>query len=156
MASDVDASIVISRPVADVFAYVADFEHHPQWEKNFLRVRRLSGADGGVGTTYECVLKFPGQQVTSTLEITGYEPGRRIGFRADKPAMAKPVGEILFAPEGSGTRVTLRPRPELSGPMRLMAPLMGGYIRRSNVRHLQLLKEQVEQQADGAAPSAGA
>jgi hypothetical protein len=69
--------------------------------------------------------------------------------------MAKPVGEILFAPEGAGTRVTLRPRPEVGGPMRLMVPLMAGYIRRSNVSHLQLLKEKLEQQADTTAPSAG-
>jgi uncharacterized protein YndB with AHSA1/START domain len=147
MTSDVDASIVISRPIADVFAYVANFENHPQWEKNFRQVRRLSAGDDGVGTKYECVFKVPGQQVTATLEITGYEPERRIGFRADKPAMAKPVGEILFAPEGAGTRVTLRPRPEIGGPMRLIAPLMAGYIRRNNLSHLRLLKERLEQPA---------
>jgi uncharacterized protein YndB with AHSA1/START domain len=147
VASDVETSIVINRPVADVFAYVADFENHPQWEKNFQQVRRLSGFDEGVGTTYECVFKVPGQRVTATLEITGYEPGRRIAFRADKPAMAKPVGEILLAAEGAGTRVTLRPRPEITGPMKLMVPLMAGYVRRSNLRHLRLLKEKLEQPA---------
>ncbi len=144
MAVDIEASTVINRAVGDVFRYVSNFENHPTWEKNFQQVRRLSATDSGVGTTYECVFKVPGQRVKATLEITGYEPDRRIAFRADKPAMAKPVGEILFAPEGDSTRVTLRPRPELAGPMKLMAPLMAGYVRRQNAHHLRLLKDQLE------------
>ena len=65
MASDTDASIVINRPVADVFAYVADFENHPQWEnlpmrgpagrrrrnlsasRRHRRPGRVAGRDGG-------------------------------------------------------------------------------------------------------------
>src|SRR5439155_26309555 len=144
MAIAVEASTVINRPLAEVFAFVSDFENHPKWEKNFLEVERLSGGPDTTGTTYRCVFRFPGQKVTSTLEITEFVPGRRVAFRADKPAMARPVGAILFAPDGDGTRVTLRPRPELRGPMRLMAPLMAGYIRRNNAEHLQNLKDLLE------------
>jgi uncharacterized membrane protein len=144
MAIAVEASTVINRPLAEVFAFVSDFENHPKWEKNFLEVERLSAGAEGVGTTYRCVFKFPGQKVTSTLEITEHVPGRRIAFRADKPAMARPVGAILFAADGDGTRVTMQPRPEMRGPMRIMAPLMSGYVRRNTADHLKNLKALLE------------
>ena len=68
-ALDLESSITINRPVADVFAYVANFENHPRWERNFQQVRRLFMTDDGIGTTYECVFKFPGQRVTATPQI---------------------------------------------------------------------------------------
>src|SRR6266568_7699086 len=69
VAMNVEASTVIDRPLTEVFGYVSDFENHPKWERNFQAVRLLSAGDG-VGTTYECVFKLPGQRVTATLEIT--------------------------------------------------------------------------------------
>jgi uncharacterized protein YndB with AHSA1/START domain len=144
MASDVDVSTVINRPVAEVFAYVSDFEHHPDWERNFKQVRRVSTSADGTGTTYECVFQVPGQRVTATLEITEWQPNQRVAFRADKPAMARPAGAIVFEPAGEGTRVTLLPRPQMGGAMRLLAPLMAGYIRKSNIKHLALLKARLE------------
>jgi uncharacterized protein YndB with AHSA1/START domain len=142
--TQVEASTVIDRPVEAVFAFVADLENNPRWESNFLEVRRLSGEPSGVGAAYECVLRLPGQRVTSRIEVTELVPNRRISFRGDRPASARPVGSITFEPAGAGTRVTTLPRPQFRGPLRLLAPLMAGSIRRSNERHLANLKALLE------------
>ena len=141
---DVEASTVINRPVEAVFAFVADLENNPKWETNFVEVKRISPEPLGVGTVYQCVLRVPGQRVTSRIEITEFTPNQRISFRGDKPASAKPVGSITFEPLGSGTKVTTLPRPEMRGVFKLLEPMMTGYIKRSNAKHLHNLKTLLE------------
>lgn len=141
---NIEASTIINRPVADVFAFMSNFENNPKWEKNFVEARRLSADPIGVGTAFQCVLQVPGQRSESRFEITAYEPNRKIGFRADRPAQAKPAGSILFESVGDGTKVTVLPRPEMSGFFRLMEPLMAGYIKKQNETHLNNLKQLLE------------
>jgi uncharacterized membrane protein len=141
---NVEASTLIDRPVETVFAFVADLENNPKWESNFVEVERVSPEPLGVGTVYQCVLRLPGQRVSSRIEITEFLPNQRIAFRGDRPASAKPVGSITFEPASGGTRVTTRPRPEMRGVFRLLEPMMAGYIKRSNAKHLHNLKMLLE------------
>jgi uncharacterized protein YndB with AHSA1/START domain len=141
---NVEASTLINRPVADVFAFVANFENHPKWESNFVQVKRLSSGAIGVGTTYLCVLQVPGQKTESNFEITEYVPNQKISFRGDRPAQAKPVGSMTFESVGNQTKVTAYPRPEMGGIFKLLEPLMAGFIKKQNETHLKNLKELLE------------
>ena len=141
---NVEASTVINRPIEAVFAFVADLENNPKWETNFVEARRVSPEPLGVGTVYQCRLRLPGQRVTSRIEITEFTPNRRISFRGDRPASAKRVGSITFEPAGNGTKVTTLPRPELRGVFKLLEPVMAGYVKRSNAKHLDNLKTLLE------------
>ena len=141
---NVEASTVINRPVEAVFAFVADLENNPKWESNFIQVKRISPEPLGVGTVYQCVLRVPGQRVTSRVEITEFIPNQRISFRGDRPASAKPVGSITFEPYGNSTRVTALPRPVMRGVFKLLEPMMAGYVKRSNAKHLHNLKTLLE------------
>jgi uncharacterized membrane protein len=142
---NVEISTVVERPVAEVFAFVADFENLPKWETDFQEVRLLSAAPGGVGTTYQCVLKMPGQGgVPSKFVITAYEAGKRIAFEGEPSGPAKPVGSFVFAPVASGTQITSLPRPQFSGIFKLLEPLMAGYIKKNNTAHLSHLKQLLE------------
>ena len=147
---DVEASVVVDRPLDEVFAYVADLTNNPAWEGNFVAVEQATPGPVGVGTVFNCQLKVPGQRVTSRIELTAFEPGRRIAFRGDQPASAKPVGSITFEAVPGGTKVTTLPRPEMGGLLKLLEPLMAGYVRRSNAKHLAALKALLE--ARPAAP----
>jgi uncharacterized membrane protein len=141
---NVEVSTVINRPVGDVFTYVANFENHPKWETDFQEVRLLTSTPGGVGTTYQCLLKFPGQTVPSKFEITEYEVNQKIGYVGEPAGPAIPKGSFLFESVGSGTKITSLPRPEFQGLFGLLAPLMTGYIRKNNVAHLSTLKQLLE------------
>jgi uncharacterized membrane protein len=140
----VEASTVINRPVSDVFAFVANFENHPRWEMNFQKVKLLTSTPNGVGTTYQCELKLPGQSATSKFEITEYEVDKKIAFEGEAAGPATPKGSFLFEPVPGGTRLTLRPRPEFRGLFRLLEPMMAGYVRKQNEEHLSNLKRLLE------------
>ena len=142
--ANVSVSTVINRPVEDVFAYVANFENHPKWETDFQEVKLLTSTAGGVGTTYQCLLKFPGQTVPSKFEITEYQLNRKIAFVGEPAGPATPKGSFLFEPVEGGTKITSLPRPEFRGLFGLLAPLMAGYIRKNNVAHLSNLKQLLE------------
>jgi uncharacterized membrane protein len=140
----VEASTVINRPVQDVFAFVANFENHPKWETNFQEVKLLTSTPSGVGTTYQCKLKLPGQSATSRFEITEYDLNKKIAFEGEPAGPATPKGSFLFEPVAGGTRLTLLPRPEFRGFFRLLEPMMAGYVRKQNAEHLGNLKRLIE------------
>jgi uncharacterized protein YndB with AHSA1/START domain len=52
-------TVTIRRPVEDVFAFLADFENVPRWNKAILRTRKTSPGPVGVGTTYRQVRTVP-------------------------------------------------------------------------------------------------
>jgi uncharacterized membrane protein len=143
---NVEESIVINRPIAEVFAFVANFENHPKWETNFQKVKLLTSTPTGEGTTYQCDLKLPGQTATSKFEITEYEVNKKIAFEAEAAGPAKPNGSFRFESVAGGTKITLLPRPEFRGFFRLLEPLMAGYIRKQNQDHLSKLKSILETQ----------
>ena len=79
--SSASHSVTINRPVADVFAYVADGEKCPQWRSGVLDIRRLNG-DGSVGTTYQQGVKGPmGRRIAADYMVTTYEPNHRLEFQ---------------------------------------------------------------------------
>jgi uncharacterized membrane protein len=141
---NVEVSTIINRPVADVFAYVANFENHPKWETDFQEVKLLKSMPGGVGTTYQCVLKFPGQTATSTFEITEYAANQKIAYVGLPAGPAIPKGSFLFEAAGNGTKITSLPRPEFRGFFKFLEPMMAGYIRKHNETHLSNLKRALE------------
>ena len=95
---NVESSIVINRPIAEVFAFVADFENHPKWEMNFQKVKRLTSTPTGVGTTYQCELKLPGQSATSKFEITEYETNKKIAFEEKRQGQQNPKEVSFLSP----------------------------------------------------------
>ena len=140
----VEESIVINRPISDVFPFVSNFENLPQWESNFQKVKLLTATPTGVGTTYQCELKLPGQTATSKFEITEFEVNKKIAFEAEPAGPAKPNGSFRFETVPGGTKVTLLPRPEFRGFFKLLEPMMAGYVRKQNQAHLSTLKRILE------------
>ena len=141
---NVEVSAVIHRPIEDVFAFVGNFENHPKWEMNFQKVKLLTATPTGVGTTYQCELKLPGQSASSKFEITEYEINRKIAFVGEAAGPAKPKGSFLFESVAGGTKLTLVPRPGFQGFFKLLEPMMAGYIRKQNQEHLSNLKRLLE------------
>jgi len=141
---NVEESIVINRPIEEVFGFVANFENHPKWESNFQKVKLLTSTPTGVGTIYQCELKLPGQTATLKFEITEYEVNKKIAFEAEAAGPAKPNGSFLFEPAAGGTKITLVPRPEFRGLFKLLEPMMAGYVRKQNQEHLIKLKQILE------------
>ena len=135
-------SVTIARPIADVFAYVADGERCPEWRPSVIDIRRVSGE--GLGARYEQGVRGPmGRRIAADYEITAYEPNRRIEFQT-VAGPARPHGVYEFAEADGGTRLTFSLDAKLSG---LRGLFMGSAVQRtmdSEVRTLDALKNVLE------------
>ena len=123
-------SVTIDRPVADVFAYIADGEKCKEWRPGVLDISRAGGSTtGGVGTRYLQGVKGPmGRRISADYEITVFEPNERLEFQT-VTGPARPHGRYDFAStDGGGTRLTFALDAELSG---IRGLFMGGQVQKT-------------------------
>jgi uncharacterized protein YndB with AHSA1/START domain len=112
--------VVVGRPAAEVFAFLADPENDPRWRPGVLDIARVDGD----GARYRQGVRGPGgRRVDADIEVTAREPERLIAFRTiARPA--RPEGRYELRPAGAGTRVRFALEAELRGVKRLMAPMV--------------------------------
>ncbi|QGF24040.1 SRPBCC family protein [Raineyella fluvialis] len=137
------ASVLIDRPVDDVFAFFADAENSPRWRSGVISIRRV-GEDLGVGTVYEQSVAGPGgRPIRADIRLTAYEAGRRVAFETIAGPV-RPRGEYLFEPVEGGTRVVFDLAADLDG---VKALLMAGPVQKTmdaEVAALAKAKDQLE------------
>ena len=138
-----DYSVVIDRPVSEVYRYVADGTTAPTWRTSCVDIKLVSGAPGQVGARYELGLKGPGGRIPGDYEITEAVPDRVLAFQVIA-GPAHPRGRYEFAPSGGGTRVTFALDWEPKGiKEKLMSPMVARTMP-GEVRALDELKKVLE------------
>jgi len=117
----------IERPVEQVFDYVADLDHEPEWNADASNVVRVTPGEVGLGTVWEEDFRRVGHYVTT---IDAYERPRAVSFDARNPRTDARV-RFQFAPDGSeATTVSCTVELTMKGAMRLLEPLLSGSIRK--------------------------
>ena len=117
-------SVVIDRPVHEVFVYVADGTTSPAWRASVKDIKLVAGTPGTVGAKYEQGMKGPGGRIAADYEIVEAVPDRLLAFQVIA-GPARPRGRYQFEPVGEGTRVTFELDWEPKGiKEKLMAPMV--------------------------------
>ena len=70
-------SVVIERPIEEVFAFVTDPNNDSLWQSRTLETEQTSEGEVDVGTTWRNISKFLGRRIDTTMEVTENEPPRR-------------------------------------------------------------------------------
>ena len=111
-------TVVIGRPVEEVFAFFADPAKDQRWRP---QVKEISASGPmAVGATIHQVVAGPGGRgIPADIEVTAYEPPTRYAFRVTAGPV-RPAGEYRFAPAAGGTEVTFTLSAELSGVKRFV------------------------------------
>lgn len=122
MARYVDA-IDLPIPVAEAFAYLADFSHTAEWDPGVVSAERLTRGALGSGSRFRVVVSFLGREVPFEYEITDYEEPSRLVVAGRGDGILS-IDEITFVAREAGTRVTYEARVELQGLRRLADPLL--------------------------------
>src|SRR5688500_11979269 len=141
---DVETSIVINRPLADVAAFAGNPENAPEWYVNIKSVEWKTPPPVAVGSRMAFVAQFLGRRLAYTYEVTALEPGRRLVMRtAEGPFPMETTYNWGDAGDGR-TRMTLRNRGEPAGFGKLAAPLMAAAMRRATRKDLARIKAILE------------
>lgn len=128
MAFEFDETVVVDKPIGEVFAFLDDdVDNFAEWRRPpWMRLERLTEPPIGVGTRYETAVSILGiQQGPITTEVTVYEPPERLVWTAlnSTTLLAEAGGEYLLAEEAAGTKVTISGRVRFPWWLRPFEPL---------------------------------
>jgi uncharacterized protein YndB with AHSA1/START domain len=125
MANDFKATVVINRPIEDVFAFLADGENDPKFSPRVLEMTKTTPGPPAVGTRFASTVKDAGMKTKREFEYTEFAPPTRIRWaERSKNIVTATEGGYDLAPEGEDrTRVTLHNVLEGHGFGKLIMPL---------------------------------
>lgn len=142
----IEISLIINRPVEDVFAFVSNSENLPRWRATALEIKKAFEGPPSVGGVFKGRFTFLGRQFEGDLVITAYEPDRT--YATKLAAGPFPLeGHFTVAPSEGGTRLNFVAMGEPGGFFKLAEPLVVSLARRGYEADLNNLKELLEAQA---------
>ena len=132
-------TVVIDRPIEEVFAFVVDLPSLPKWNYYVLSVLPTSPKPGSVGSTYHQIRKNDEQD----LMISQLEPNQSLVIETIPPSKPELRREITFEVQGDGTRIIDKWQLGMGVP-RLLEPLAANRAKsgvRENLGKLKALLE---------------
>ncbi len=103
----IEKSVVIERPIDEVFEVATCLRRCVVWRSALLASAKVSDGPVGVGTTFEQEVRLLGTSRTNTAVITAYEPPSLFAYEHVRGLNAYHA-QFVFAPQGRGTRFTVR------------------------------------------------
>jgi uncharacterized protein YndB with AHSA1/START domain len=140
-------SIDISRRPEDVFSYVTDPLHFPEWQESVVSARREGAAPLAVGSRTQVTRRVGRRELSSTEEVTEMDPPRSWASRGAGGIPVVGVAKVTVEPleGGNSSRVTIALDFEAHGIGRVLVPLViRPQARRQLPRNEQRLKEKLE------------
>jgi hypothetical protein len=134
-------SVVVERPIEEVFAFLDEPANDPIWQTSLVEAR-LEGPMA-VGATLTQVRRFLGRQAELTFEIIEYEPPTKRSMRCIAGPVPMSAGYLLEPADG-GTKVTMVGETDAHGFFRLGEPVFARMASReleANAGHLKDLLE---------------
>jgi uncharacterized protein YndB with AHSA1/START domain len=108
MADSFEASVVIDRPIEQVFDFLVDGENDKKFSARVLEIRKKTDGPIRVGTVYASTVKDVGIKTEREFELDVVERPTRIRWHELSTApVYVPSGGYDLVAEGTGTKVTL-------------------------------------------------
>ena len=136
-----ESQVVVNRPPDTVYRYLVEPERQALWSD--VPMRSLTEGPLGSGSRMEVTFGMGPMKATIGLEVTAFEPGRRLAWHS----FSGPIqweGEYLLTPSAEGTAISQEGQLVFTGLWRLMEPLAGAEIKSGETKELERLKVVVE------------
>ncbi|MEO6059557.1 MAG: SRPBCC family protein [Candidatus Limnocylindria bacterium] len=143
MASAINSSIVINRPVEDVFAVLTNVENTGKWFPANVKEWWTSPPPHGVGSTRRARIKMGLMTTENDAVATVFEPPHRAvmkGTSKNAPFEAT----LVFGSAEGGTRVTATIEMFLRGPAKLFGGMFARWYGKSWDQGMVNLKRMME------------
>ncbi|MEV6587856.1 SRPBCC family protein [Streptomyces acidicola] len=123
--SAIKESVDIARRPEDVFTYVTNPAHLPEWQESIVSVRPVGDAPLTVGSRVVVTRRIGRREIPMTTEVTELDPPRSWRFDGvDGPIRGHVKGTIEPIAEGERSRLTLSLDFEEHGIGRVIGPLV--------------------------------
>ena len=136
-------SIVIARPIDDVFAVLTDVTLTGRWYPADVEEWWTSPPPHGVGSTRRARVRVLGRPMENDAVVTAHVPPRLAAMKGTSRNAPFEV-TLRFAKVDGGTRVDVESAFSLTGPMKVIGPLFVGSYERGWDRGLANLKRMME------------
>jgi len=145
-------TVIIRRPVEEVFSFLADFENVPRWNYAIVETTKVSPGPVGVGTTYRQTRSVP-RRSEEGFEVTAFEPPRRLEVQGQIGPFRARISYLL-EPTGSGTRLRNAVDLGSSGLSTIVALPVTSRVKHAVAANLDTLKQLLDagRHADGQQP----
>ena len=143
-------SVVINRPIDEVFEFMTHAENNPQWQSGAQEVMKTSEGPTDVGTTYTAVTGLLGRRIESAIEITAYEPNKRMAGKTTSGPIPFQFDNTIEALAEGGTKVTNSAEGAPGGFFKLAEPVVARMIKRQNESNFANLKDLLEAQGQSS------
>ena len=146
----VETSVVIKRPIEEVFDYLTDCTNNPAWFSMVLDAHWTSPEPHELGATGVMTARFLGRRFQLPFEVVEYERPRRSAIRSSSGPF--PInGAYTFEQVERGTRVASSMEGSTNGFFKLADSLLGPMVKRGMRADLANLKTLLEARAGRAA-----
>src|SRR4051812_16259236 len=135
----IEQSVVINRPLEEVFAFVSDYRNDPRWRTGLIKMTQTPEGPTGAGTKLHEVLRMAGLKLETGSEVTEYEHNSKCTVKSTSGPI--PLRNWrLVEPAGDGAKFTYGIVGETSGFYKLMEPVLAGVFKRQLRAELARLK----------------
>jgi uncharacterized protein YndB with AHSA1/START domain len=138
----VENSVVINKPLAEVFAFVTNSDNSTKWQGGVEAVI-AEGPPNVVGSKHTEVLKFMGQGMKSTMEITAFESNVKWAAKVVKGPVPYEV-TVTYEAAGSATKMTMIVEGEPTGFFKIAEGMVASQLEKSLAEDGQRLKKLLE------------
>ena len=95
------ATVIVNRPIGEVFAFLADGMNEPAWRPGVTDVSHVAETGTGIGATFKQTMKGPGGRsipMTTGSHATTSRPGSTSRSSLARPAQSADL--ICVRPQG--------------------------------------------------------
>lgn len=126
----IEASIVVDRPVEEVWRFVIDFPNAPKVDPGLIECKVTSEGPLGVGTTLQSRRTTRGANLI-VWHVTEYEPGRKLTAEVTSPNMMKGSRNTTTLENAEGkTKLSVAWDLKLNGFYSLLRPFIAPSMRK--------------------------
>jgi uncharacterized protein YndB with AHSA1/START domain len=138
-----EASIMIDRPVGQVFTALVDSKNQPKWDTGLLEACITPDGPVGIGTRITEVRKLMGRTSENTGEVIEFEPNAKITRKSVNTPMSV-LGTVTFTATPQGTKVNWRWDLQPRGFYALIGSMIANTMKKGSENSLRGLKDLLE------------
>jgi uncharacterized protein YndB with AHSA1/START domain len=107
MADRFGATVLIDKPIEEVFDFLADGENDKKFSPRVLEIKKANAGPPGKGAIYASTVKDAGMKSKREFELIEFERPTRIRWHElSENAVVVPEGGYDFEPDGARTKLT--------------------------------------------------